>query len=87
MAVSLQQMADKWQEKVSNKGSKWKDHVENKGDEYCGGLTAIQGIDRCVLGDEYNRGVARVSASEFNEAVRGKASKFRSNFQDAIEGK
>jgi len=82
--VSLSDVASKWSRKTSGKGDKWKREVKGKGSDVCAGLMKIEGIESCGIADDYDREVAKVSASDFNSAIEGKKDKWKRNFKSGI---
>jgi len=82
--VSVDEIADKWEERAANQGQKWKRRTEDAADSFRQGLMDIDGINSVGIVDEFEDGVSRVSANDFNEAVRGNTQKFRDNFVEGV---
>jgi len=83
--VSVDDIAAKWEERAANQGSLWKTRTENAVDDFRQGLMEIDGISNVGIVEEFEDGVDRVSARDFNEAVRGNTQKFRDNFVAGVE--
>lgn len=77
---------DKWERKTS--GSRWKSAVRGKRNAFAEGLANFAGVSASSIGvdDEWERETEAVSASEFDESVNGKGTKWRNNFLEGIQG-
>lgn len=84
--MSVELAKKKWREKVS--GAKWKKGVTGKEDEFCRGIAEFLGVATCnpdIL-EAYRSGVARVSAEDFEAAIRGKEEKWLRRYREKMAG-
>jgi hypothetical protein len=74
----------KWARKV--KGEKWKRGVTGKESEYCSGVAAFLGVSTCnpERASAWREGVNAVSATDFDNAVRGKEEKWFRRYKEKM---
>lgn len=83
--AAIDRAMDKWKRHTS--GDEWKANVQGKEQSYRDNLAAFAGISpsQVAVADEWRTGVDNVSAQDFNDAVAGKADKWRNNFLSGIQ--
>lgn len=87
MAKTLAQGAKKWNDVMPEKGDDWKRGVTDKKDDYREGFGGYIGPGAAesdwVKGraEQWSDGVGRVSASEYNDKVRGKGLKYANSLR------
>ncbi|MCJ7816743.1 MAG: hypothetical protein MUP55_02695 [Candidatus Aenigmarchaeota archaeon] len=76
----------KWENKVN--GTAWKSGVTGKGGDYCDGVAEFLGVSSCnpSVQSAFTRGVDRVSANDFDSAVKGKGSKWARRYAEKMGG-
>jgi len=76
----------KWARKV--KGERWKKGVTGKESEYCKGVAEFLGVKTCNSErlQAYREGIADVSASDFDAAVKGKEERWAERYKEKMAG-
>jgi len=76
----------KWARKVT--GEKWKRGVTGKESAFCSGVAEFLGVETCnpAVLSSYREGIAAVSATDFDAAVRGKQEKWATRYREKMSG-
>ena len=84
--ATLESAKKKWEEKTANAGVRWKKGVEGKQSAYAEGVAHFLGVSPADIGkdDDWANGVARVSASDFQNAIAGKGDKWARKLKEAM---
>lgn len=82
--ATMQSAQAKWEAKTQDAGSKWKAGLAGAEQRWAAGLSAFGAAPGPLTSQAYSAGIARVSASEFQQSIAGKGSKWAENFRRGI---
>lgn len=87
--MSLQNAERKWTENTANAGTQWKSGVSRAESDgaYCKGINQVLGGNApgCPRrANNWAQGVNSISASDFQQSVQGKGSKWAENYRRAF---
>jgi len=85
MAKTLAQGQAKWERRTANAGEKWKAATNGAVGRWAAGVAeSAGGSVGPMTRAAYEQGVGAVSASDFNQAISGKGSKWATNYRDGV---
>lgn len=74
----------KWERKTQDAGGKWKAGLAGAEGRWAAGLSAFGTPPGPMSSAAYSSGIASVSASDFQQSISGKGSKWAENFRRGI---